>query len=323
MKKLTTLALALACASTCVWGLVACGSSEAKLTYELSEDGTYYTVTKIKMPDVDKNGNKTDLVIPAEHEGKPVKRIKGTCIGKVGRLTIPDSITYIGNNTFSGKVDTVTFGDYENAELTTHDDKIQPYSIYIGERAFADGNSTKLTIPANAYLGKECFRASKVTEVSFEGNIAVDTDGKYSFDAFAKSTALASIEMPEATVDYSLSLSGLIDTQPNDFDERTYKIPLKYAVIPACVNLDARYWSWGQIRNYDFYPPVIYYKGTGSITDNSTFMKSVKDFLTVEVSEFGKSETTFDKFIYYYSEERPTDTANKWHYNSNGAPAKW
>lgn len=68
------------------------------LEYELSEDGSFYKVTGI--------GTYTDydLIIPEEHEGKPVKEIDSgafiDCLSIV-RVIIPDTITTVSYNAFS------------------------------------------------------------------------------------------------------------------------------------------------------------------------------------------------------------------------------
>ena len=79
------------------------------LDYTLSDDGSYYIVTGIGTYD-DYN-----LIIPEEHEGKPVKDIEAgafyDCLDII-TVTIPDTITVITNNVFTDcrNLVTVTIG---------------------------------------------------------------------------------------------------------------------------------------------------------------------------------------------------------------------
>lgn len=69
------------------------------LVFTLSSDGTYYSVKN--------NGTKTlaNVIIPSEYKGKPVTQIQANafkdCVSMCS-LTIPDSITKIGDKAFSG-----------------------------------------------------------------------------------------------------------------------------------------------------------------------------------------------------------------------------
>mgnify|MGYP002802687320 CR=1 FL=1 len=108
MKKKILLTLLTICMiATCAIGLSACGEkpsggdsvTQDGLTYVLNEDNASYALVQYD------NVEDTDLVIPAEINGKPVTRIGVTAFGNYNNLTtitIPDSVTWIGNFAFSG-----------------------------------------------------------------------------------------------------------------------------------------------------------------------------------------------------------------------------
>ena len=69
------------------------------LKYTLSADGTYYTVTNSGY------GCRSEIVIPAVYEGKPVRALGNSAFENCKSLvsiTIPDSVTTIGNFAFYG-----------------------------------------------------------------------------------------------------------------------------------------------------------------------------------------------------------------------------
>ncbi|MDE7395247.1 MAG: leucine-rich repeat protein [Clostridiales bacterium] len=82
---------------------------------EYVKDGNAYTVTGV--------GEETIVVIPAEHEGLPVTAIQGHhgtgafAQKAMTSVTIPDSVTTIGQNTFYGCSDLVTVSVGEGSRL--------------------------------------------------------------------------------------------------------------------------------------------------------------------------------------------------------------
>lgn len=320
-KKLLFTLAASVCALTCAFSLAACGDdNKDMIEFELSSDGSYYSVSKINH---NKSTEKRELTIPAEHEGKPVKRIQEDAVvnkyySHFSRVTIPDSVTYIADEAFKGcDIDALVFGSYENAELNTDNDKIQPYSIYIGAQAFMNNNLKALTVPENAYLSNQSFSDNPIATVKFNGGISVDKDGNYTLNAFHGSTALQSIDLPENTVKYNVGLSSLTLTQSSgtsSIDIASYKMPLEYVVVPENVTLTGD-WARGQIDNKDIYPPKIYYKGAAGLPKIAGGVTG-----TTKVYQTGKPEMTFGQFVYNYSETK--SSGNTWHY-VNGVPTKW
>ena len=96
MKKIL-LALLVAVLAVCtLFAFTSCGGDDA--TYELSEDGTYYVLTKYTLKKAD-----MEIVIPEEYEGKPVKKIDDAFFAyndtaSIKKLVIPASVTMFGEN---------------------------------------------------------------------------------------------------------------------------------------------------------------------------------------------------------------------------------
>ena len=113
------------------------------LTFEKSADASYYTVTG-RSTDVDS----TNIVIPATYNNLPVKAIGDSAFYRdytIQSVTIPDSVTTIGNSAFrSSNLKNITLGD----GITT-----------IGEKAFYEcGALTNINIPNSVTsIGEDAF----------------------------------------------------------------------------------------------------------------------------------------------------------------------
>ena len=131
------------------------GPSTAGLEYELSDDGTAYTVVGITDIEI------TNIVIPATYKGLPVTSIgSGAFSGcrSLTSVTIPDSVTSIGSWAFSGcsELTNITIPDSVTSigswafEVCNRLTSITiPDSVTcIGEGAFEDCDSlTSITLP--------------------------------------------------------------------------------------------------------------------------------------------------------------------------------
>lgn len=81
--------------------ITATASDAKRFEYELMEDGTY-RVVDIKNTYRGGIFFRDDLVIPAEHKGKPVTTVDKIRSTHISKITLEEGITTIGNNAFSG-----------------------------------------------------------------------------------------------------------------------------------------------------------------------------------------------------------------------------
>ena len=155
MKKLVLVLLAVALTVTLAFALTSCGGP--KITYELSEDGTYYIVDQVRFKDAD-----SEVVIPEEYDGKPVKAIGDDAFiaemndSFIAKLTIPGSVTimadYIGElcryqqgSDTSEFVTDIYYGGTEQQWFKMMDGgNCKYYNLYINETLV-----TSATIPAD------------------------------------------------------------------------------------------------------------------------------------------------------------------------------
>ncbi len=188
------LAFLAACCSVCA--LSSCSLNEERqeeyvLSYELSEDGSYYIVTGVI------EGNMPDLVIPSEYAGKPVKEIKEAAIKESWRskdyiknVVIEEGITKIGIYAFFGlNITSITLPD----SVTN-----------IGERAFEDTeyyNDESNWENGVLYIGKHLIKAK---DTNANGNPML---GKYTIKegtiyiaegAFSDSENLRGVTIPNS-----------------------------------------------------------------------------------------------------------------------------
>ena len=131
MKKILSALLMLILAFTLSLSLVACGNNDDdgdtaddgddsevntgfhELDFELSSNGKYYIVSGWGVH------LEKEVVIPAEHNGKPVREIKSSCFAKsnlakenMQKITLPDTIEKIDSFAFQGcaNLTSITFG---------------------------------------------------------------------------------------------------------------------------------------------------------------------------------------------------------------------
>ena len=193
-KRWWIAALAAAALTACVFGFAGCnifdfntdgsgggqGSGTAGLEYELSDDGTAYTVVGIR-------GTEETIVIPAAYKGLPVTSIGCSAFYNCSSLTsvtIPNSVTSIGYEAFKDCTGleevhitdvaawcAIQFGGYSgnpvyyahnlylNGELIT--DLVIPDGVTsIGSSAFYNCDSlTSITIPDSVTsIGEDAFQ---------------------------------------------------------------------------------------------------------------------------------------------------------------------
>ena len=194
------------------------GGTTGKLTWTLTEDGVLTITGEGPMPDY-RDGGTSETPPWYPH----VNRISSLTIGEgvtrigdyafmlcsfVTKVVIPESVTSMGDWAFKGcsKLATVTFE--KGSQLKTIGGGYSNSSDYYG--AFSDCPITSIEIPASvetieAAAFKGCLALAKIT---FEKGINLkkisggysenrNTDGYfYGHGAFAKCTALTSIEIP-------------------------------------------------------------------------------------------------------------------------------
>ena len=199
MKKVLSVLLLLILAITVSISLVACGDDGTddgtngaadgstsgdnnsampdgamhELDYELSEDSSYYIVSGWGVHFAQ------EIVVPATHEGKPVKEIKDNCFNnkvdpqtRMTKITLPDTIERIGTQAFKGckALTSVTFGSgikeiaegafAECTALTSI--SLNEGLTTIGSMAFASCTSlTSITLPTTlTSIGMAAFDGS-------------------------------------------------------------------------------------------------------------------------------------------------------------------
>lgn len=115
------------------------------LDYKLSSDGTYYTVTCAAMD------TESRVLIPAEHEGKPVKALGADAFGGFGNyllaVSMPEGLTEIGESAFfmCTSLEKITVP----ATVKTIGDKAFSYCRGLTEVTIPDGVQT---LGQNAFL---------------------------------------------------------------------------------------------------------------------------------------------------------------------------
>lgn len=133
------------------------------LTFELSEDETYYIVSKGTI-----DANAASIKIPAVYNGKPVREIQGFSSVKCTNITIPSSIKKFNSAAFSN-VTTIENVYYKGSaelwsKITFESDEANP--LYIGYNSYAckanlyvDGNTTTplASFTANSAINNYAF----------------------------------------------------------------------------------------------------------------------------------------------------------------------
>ncbi len=200
MRKLTLLFLSVVCTLCLAFSLTACGNNEQGasqgLKYELSEDGKSYIVTGIGSFDG------INLVIPSEYDGKPVTAIGQAAFydcKKLTNVTIPDSITTIGDKAFDGciiKKLTAPAGLLTDISKYTLETAIITSGEEIPEDAFKDCKElTSVTLPNSiTSIGDQAFEGcNKLTNVNLPDSLT--SIGRF---AFEDCTSLTSITLPDS-----------------------------------------------------------------------------------------------------------------------------
>ncbi len=219
MKKKRLGLLAILCCGSVALGLSACGGNSPTkgLAYELSEDGSYYTVVGVGTV------KETDIVIPSTHNNKPVKAIGEGAFSPdlsiddfllITSIIIPDSVALIDSHAFSACYhlvnitipNSVTFigaeAFYNCSRLTNI---VLPDSVtFIGERAFEACPFTSIVIPdgVTSIENSVFYNCSNLTSIILPDSVT--SIGRW---AFNRCTGLTSITVGEGNTQYK-SIDG-------------------------------------------------------------------------------------------------------------------
>ena len=223
MKKKLFMLLLIAVTAVClVLGISACSDGTLGLEYVLSSDSTYYIVMGIGSARV------TNITIPSEIKGKPVKEIRYRAFEGCNftSITIPDSITSIGSYAFYGcdslgsisisnnvtsigeyafeGCNSLEYNEYDNALYLGNNDN--PYAILIKSN---NDNIVNCNINENTkIIADGAFRACKsLKNISIPNSVIYI--GTYTYDDCA---AIESISVDKENKIYHSDGNCLIET---------------------------------------------------------------------------------------------------------------
>ena len=276
----------LAFLATCcsIYTLASCSSKEERqeeyvLTYELSEDGSYYILKEVSQ------GNMPDLVIPSEYAGKPVKEIKEGALKDswgakdyIKNVIIEEGITKIGIYAFFGlNITSITLPDsvmnigaraFENTDYYNDESNWENGVLYIGKHLIkakdtnTDGNPMlgKYTIKEDTiYIAEEAFAESE----NLRGVTIPDSVKKIDSYAFSDCDNLESVTIGEGVEEICYwafnscdSLTSVVIPEnvtvmgEDAFTGKALTIYSEYASVPDGweASIDGRFpWDWDHV----------------------------------------------------------------------------
>ncbi len=173
MKKLVLLLITLFALSLL---FCSCTRMNSKIEYQLSDDGSYYILSKAGY-------FVTDVVIPKTYNGKPIKEIgiRAFADSNLENITIEADIEIIGNQAFKG--------------CYLLEDIILPDSVkYIGNEVFWETDLESIVLPEGLLeIGEGCFKYTDLTSIEIPNSIT-----KIANSTFANCYSLAYIKLPDS-----------------------------------------------------------------------------------------------------------------------------
>lgn len=183
-------------------------TTASSLNYRLSEDGTFYIVSKPA------NVSQTTIVIPSTYQNLPVQEIETEGFAYLSNLQtiyIPSSIHKIGNGAFNGSglkqvyYDATNVADFNAKNWVFYPSTNQSIDFYVGPHVSR--------IPARLFypLTTNPSLVPHVNHIYFDPDCKLQEIGDY---AFYKLNAIESISLPdtiERIGDYAFYESGLND----------------------------------------------------------------------------------------------------------------
>ncbi len=214
------------------------------LTYGINSENGLFEITGLIRTSTDL----IDIVVPAEIEGRDVVGIAEEAFvansAYIKSITLPESITYIGDHAFFGckyitsltlpkNVTEIGFGAFEGCvalETVTMPENL----VTIGNGAFKDCIALKnLTIPAKVEsIGYAAFwNCDAITEISIPESVKSMDDGAfYDCDALAKATVTdKTVEIGKIV--FNSCADGFTLTAPTDSEFAKYGVANGYTVV--------------------------------------------------------------------------------------------
>ena len=331
LKKILLGVLSVACVMAASVGLTACDILNEKSAYEIwlenghsgtkedflewlkgedetteEQEGTdgleYYPVPDGYAVDQGDAMYLEEIIIPSTYKGKAVTALADNAFSeaKVKSITIPDSVTSIGDSAFENCSsltsieipDSVTSIDYQAfsscSSLTSV--VIGDSVTSIGKYAFENcSNLTSVVIGDSVTsIGRSTFSGcSSLTSVVISDSVT--SIGEY---AFSSCSSLTSVVIGDSV------------TSIGDFAFENCSSLTSVVIGDSVTSIGC-----GAFANCSSLTRV-YYKGGASDWNNVYIYSLGNNYLTNATK-------------YYYSESQPTEEGNYWHYDENGEVAVW
>ena len=170
------------------------------LKYTLSSDKTYYTVSN------NGTGCRSEIVIPSTYNGKPVKVLAKSAFyncSNLTKITIPASVTSIGNYAFEGcnKLETIKYtGDIASWCGINGCNYLYLSKVYIDNQKLQE--MTTIIIPDSVTsIGSYAFSGcSKLTSIAIPDSVT-----SIGYSAFSGCSSLTSITIPDSVTSIGYS----------------------------------------------------------------------------------------------------------------------